>query len=90
MRAEEAAGFSSSGGDFTHTKPSGWANLPGNLMASAPQLLQERYTDDSIIPVVVTNVITVASTTRPRYVYMFPFFHPSGKACQILPLSSIS
>jgi hypothetical protein len=90
MRAEEAAGYSSTGGDFTHTKPSGWANLPGNLMASAPQLLQERYTDNSIIPVVVTNVVTVASTTRPRYVYISPFFHPSCKGCQSLPLPTIS
>lgn len=66
MRKEEAEGCNPAGGQFEHTKPSAWANLPSTFLASTPQLLQERYTDDSIIPVVVSNVVTVASTTRPR------------------------
>lgn len=66
MRKDDIEGCNPAGGEFVHTKPSGWGNLPSTFLASAPQLLQERYTDDSIIPVIVTNVVTIASTTRPR------------------------
>lgn len=60
MRADsdEAKAFTSTGGAAQTRKVSGWANMPGDgFTPNAPQLLPERYTDDSIIPVVVTNIV---------------------------------
>lgn len=59
MRAEEAQDSGSTGGASRHSKPSAWGNMvaPVGFVAQAPQLLQEKYTDDSIIPVIVTNVV---------------------------------
>ncbi|KFY33361.1 hypothetical protein V494_07687 [Pseudogymnoascus sp. VKM F-4513 (FW-928)] len=59
MRAEEAQDSGSTGGVLRHNKPSAWGNMvaPVGVVAQAPQLLQEKYTDDSIIAVIVTNVV---------------------------------
>lgn len=59
MRAEEAQDSGSTGGALRHTKPSAWGNMVANVgfVAQAPQLLQEKYTDDSVIAVIVTNVV---------------------------------
>lgn len=57
MRAEEAQDSTATGATLKHVKPSGWGNMPGFVVAQAPQLLQEKYTDDSIIAVIVTNVV---------------------------------
>ncbi|OBT79963.1 hypothetical protein VF21_01547 [Pseudogymnoascus sp. 05NY08] len=59
MRAEEAQDSGSTGGVLRHSKPSAWGNMvaPVGFVAQAPQLLQEKYTDDSIIVVIVTNVV---------------------------------
>lgn len=64
MRAgsAEAKDFGSTGGTAKDRKPSAWGNLvtsgtTGAFGLQAPQLLQERYTDESVIPVIVTNVV---------------------------------
>jgi len=58
MRADEAEGTGPTGGPTTHKKASGWANHPGDgFVANAPQLLPERYTDESIMPCVVTGIV---------------------------------
>ncbi|KFY92800.1 hypothetical protein V500_04027 [Pseudogymnoascus sp. VKM F-4518 (FW-2643)] len=59
MRAEEAQDSGSTGGTLRHSKPSAWGNMvaPVGFVAQAPQLLQEKYTDDSVIAVIVTNVV---------------------------------
>lgn len=66
MRAEDATNFTSSGGDAKDSKVSAWANLPaGGFVGNSPNLLQERYTDESIIPVMVTNVIPAEKSAEP-------------------------
>ncbi|KFY27871.1 hypothetical protein V493_03252 [Pseudogymnoascus sp. VKM F-4281 (FW-2241)] len=67
MRAEESLNSSSTGGPSQHTKPSAWGNMvaPVGFVAQAPQLLQEKYTDDSVIAVIVTNVV---SAQKPKAV----------------------
>jgi hypothetical protein len=58
MRADEAQDFSSTGGAAAPRKLSGWASLPSGFgTANAPNLLPERYTDESIVPVVVTDIV---------------------------------
>lgn len=59
MRAEEAQNSSATGSASRHSKPSAWGNMvaPVGFVAQAPQLLQEKYTDDSVIAVIVTNVV---------------------------------
>lgn len=61
MRADsdEARDFNAIGGPATHNKASGYANMTSGAgyRANAPQLLKERYTDDSLIPAVVTNIV---------------------------------
>jgi hypothetical protein len=59
MRAEEAQDSSPTGGPSRHAKPSAWGNMvaPVGFVAQAPQLLRERYTDDSVMAVIVTNVV---------------------------------
>ena len=56
----EALDFTATGRTADYKKPSGYANMPsqaGYFVANAPQLLPVRYTDDSLIPAIVTNVI---------------------------------
>jgi hypothetical protein len=57
--SKEAQDFTSTGGIAKHNKPSAWANMISGegYMANNPPLLQERYTDDSLMPVIVTNVV---------------------------------
>ena len=61
MRAddEEALNFTSTGGPAKINKPSAWANMVtgDGTVANVPQLLPERYTDDSLIPAIITNVV---------------------------------
>lgn len=57
MRADEAQDSNSTGGTLRHSKPSAMGNMPSDFVGQAPQLLQEKYTDDSIIAVIVTNVV---------------------------------
>lgn len=57
MRTDEAQGSNSTGGLLRHSKPSAMGNMPAGFVGQAPQLLQEKYTDDSIIAVIVTNVV---------------------------------
>jgi hypothetical protein len=58
MRAEEAQGTGPTGGATTHRKTSAWANMGGEgITANAPQLLPERYTDDSVLPYILTDII---------------------------------
>jgi hypothetical protein len=70
IRAEEAHDFTSTGRAANPRKISGWASMPsGNgCMPNAPQLLPERYTDDSVVPVVVTNFIPAIKLEIPEYV----------------------
>lgn len=70
IRAEEAHDFTSTGRAANPRKISGWASMPsGNgCMPNAPQLLPERYTDDSVVPVVVTNFIRAIKLEIPEYV----------------------
>lgn len=57
--SDEAKDFTATGGATKHVKPSAYANMPSGVgyMANNPQLLPERYTDESLLPVVVTNVV---------------------------------
>jgi len=48
--------FTATGRPQPTFKPSGLANLGGH-MYTVPQLLPKRYTDDSIIPAIITDVI---------------------------------
>ncbi|PVH84264.1 hypothetical protein DL98DRAFT_528679 [Cadophora sp. DSE1049] len=48
--------FTATGRPQPAFKPSGLANLGGH-MYTVPQLLPKRYTDDSIIPAIITDVI---------------------------------
>jgi hypothetical protein len=56
---EEAENFTSTGGPAQARKYSAWANMTSGVgyMANAPQLLPERYTDDTLIPAIVTNIV---------------------------------
>ncbi|OBT97513.1 hypothetical protein VE01_04576 [Pseudogymnoascus verrucosus] len=65
MRASEAQDSGSSGGALRHSKPSAWGNMvaPVGFVAQAPQLLQEKYTDESIIVAIITNVVPAQKPT---------------------------
>lgn len=57
---EDAQDFTATGRAANHKTPSGYANMPshsGIFVANAPPLLPVRYTDDSLIPAIITNVI---------------------------------
>jgi hypothetical protein len=58
--SDEAQDFSATGGVAKGRKTSAWANMTSEVgyMAQPPQLLPQRYTDDSVVPVVVTNVVS--------------------------------
>lgn len=66
--AEEAKDFTSTGATAKHKEPSSWASLLNEVgfVSPAPQLLQERYTDDSVIAAVVTNVVLTAEKPKPE------------------------
>jgi len=55
--------FTATGRPVPGFKPSALQNLGGH-MYTAPQLLPKRYTDDSIIPAIVTNVIPSEKTKQ--------------------------
>jgi hypothetical protein len=61
MRAEdpEIENSSATGGLMRTSKPSAYGDMTSGVgyMANAPQLLPERYTDDSLIPAIVTNIV---------------------------------
>ncbi|ELR10554.1 hypothetical protein VC83_00203 [Pseudogymnoascus destructans] len=67
MRAEESQDSGSTGGALRHSKLSAWGNMvaPVGFVAQEPQLLQEKYTDDSMIVVIVMNVV---SAQKPKVV----------------------
>lgn len=48
-----------------YTPPSGLASLGGHMF-TAPQLLPQRYTDDSIIPAIIVDVIPSPSLHPPK------------------------
>ncbi|KFX98312.1 hypothetical protein O988_04414 [Pseudogymnoascus sp. VKM F-3808] len=68
MREVEAQDSSATGGPSRHSRPSAWGNMvaPVGFVAQAPQLLQEKYTDDSIIAVIVTNVVPAQKPMAPE------------------------
>lgn len=70
IRADEAHDFTSTGRAANPRKISGWANMPSGdgCVPNAPQLLPERYTDDSVVPVVVTNFVPALKPEIPEYV----------------------
>jgi hypothetical protein len=65
MRAddEEAQDFTVTGRAAKANKPSAWANMTSGSGATPAQLLPERYTDDTLIPAIVTNVVL---SVKPR------------------------
>ena len=56
---DDVQNFTATGRAASTKKPSGWANAPSHMgfKPNAPQLLPVRYTDDSLIPAIITNVI---------------------------------
>lgn len=74
--SDEARDFNATGGATQHRNLSGYANMTSGVgyMANAPQLLPERYTDESLVPVVVTNVIP--SMKQPVEVYEYVYLQP--------------
>lgn len=56
---DDVRNLSSSGMGGSITKPSAYADMTSGVgfLANAPQLLPERYTDDSLIPAIVTNIV---------------------------------
>jgi hypothetical protein len=62
---EELRNFSPTGRGANISKPSAYANMTtgSGFVANAPQFLPERYTDNSLIPAIVTNVIL---STKPK------------------------
>ena len=61
--AEDAQDFTATGGPVTHRSYSGWANAPASYLANVPTLLPERFTDDSVVPVVVTHIVPASKPT---------------------------
>jgi hypothetical protein len=57
--SNEAKDFTATGRTAKHNKSSAYANRPSGVgyMANNPQFLRERYTDDSLVPAIVTNVV---------------------------------